>query len=179
MFLGGMLLTFGAIGEWILGNTFPAVVFFTFGGFWFSFGGTLMPFFAAISSYTPEGAPADAVDGFFNSFAFFLLFMAVLCFIYMICALRTNVILVFILFCFCFTFPLLSASYWYLTAGHVAYATNCRIAGGAFAFIASMAGWYLWTVRLACILCYILTLLMTFSGPALRVGRLPHQPSHL
>lgn len=37
-FLGAVLLYSGGIGEWILGNTFPAVVFFTFGGFWATFG---------------------------------------------------------------------------------------------------------------------------------------------
>lgn len=37
-FLGAVLLYAGGIGEWILGNTFPAVVFFTFGGFWGTFG---------------------------------------------------------------------------------------------------------------------------------------------
>lgn len=30
-FLGAVLLYAGGIGEWILGNTFPSVVFFTFG----------------------------------------------------------------------------------------------------------------------------------------------------
>lgn len=35
-FLAMVLLYAGAIGEWILGNTFPCVVFFTFGGFWVS-----------------------------------------------------------------------------------------------------------------------------------------------
>lgn len=30
-YLGGLLLTLGGIGEWILGNTFPATVFTTFG----------------------------------------------------------------------------------------------------------------------------------------------------
>lgn len=37
-FLGAVLQYAGGIGEWILGNTFPAVVFFTFGGFWAVFG---------------------------------------------------------------------------------------------------------------------------------------------
>lgn len=33
-FLGAVCLYAGGIGEWILGNTFPSTVFFTFGGFW-------------------------------------------------------------------------------------------------------------------------------------------------
>jgi len=31
MFFGGLLMIVGATGEWFLGNTFPCVVFFSFG----------------------------------------------------------------------------------------------------------------------------------------------------
>jgi uncharacterized protein len=135
-FLGAILLYFGAIGEWILGNTFPAVVFFTFGGFWGTFGATLTPFFNAVNGYGDDPA------GFYNSFAMFLIFMAVLCFLYAIAALRTNLCLVVILVCFSVTFPCLAASYFY-TASGVGPAASCRIVGAAFAFVASMVAWYL------------------------------------
>lgn len=161
-FYGGLLLLFGGIGEFIIGNTFPATVFFTFAGFWFTFGGTLTPFYAAISSYTtPSGQPDPA--GFYDSFAYFLIWMgmrssrspplgsqilirlstAVLCLIYMVAALRTNVILVFVLFTFVVAFPFLAASYFAGAAGHASKSKNCRVTGGAFAFIGSMAAWYL------------------------------------
>lgn len=84
----------------------------------------------------------DDPAGFYNSFAFFLIFMAVLCLFYAIAALRTNICLVLILVCFTITFPCLAASYFYAADG-VGPATACRIAGGAFAFIASMVAWYL------------------------------------
>ncbi|KAK0799797.1 hypothetical protein LTR91_019923 [Friedmanniomyces endolithicus] len=136
-FCGGVLLYAGAIGEWILGNTFPAVVFFTFGGFWATFGATLTPFFDAVGGY------GDAPAGFYNSFAFFLVFMAILCLFYAIAALRTNICLVVILVCFCVTFPCLAAAYFYAGAG-VGPSTECRVVGAAFAFVASMVAWYLW-----------------------------------
>ncbi|KAF2773370.1 GPR1/FUN34/YaaH-class plasma membrane protein [Teratosphaeria nubilosa] len=136
-FLGATLLYFGGIGEWILGNTFPAVVFFTFGGFWGTFGATLTPFFDAVNGY------GMATAGFYNSFAFFLLFMAVLCLACTILALRTNICLVVILTCFTVTFPCLTASYSYAADGSGPAAT-CRIVGAAFAFVASMVAWYLW-----------------------------------
>lgn len=59
-FQGGILMILGAIMEWILGNTFPAVVFSTFGTFWLSFGGILSPSFAAFGSYAPPGEEAVA-----------------------------------------------------------------------------------------------------------------------
>jgi len=41
--------------EWLLGNTFPSVVFAAYGAFFFSFGATLTPAFAAFASYAPAG----------------------------------------------------------------------------------------------------------------------------
>ncbi|CAK1361529.1 Protein alcS [Cercospora beticola] len=137
-FLGAVLLYAGGIGEWILGNTFPAVVFFTFGGFWGAFGATLTPFFNVINGYNDD-SPA-----FYRSFAMFLMWMAVLCLLYAIAAIRTNICLVAILLCFVVTFPCLTASYFYAADGLVALSNTTRIAGGYFSFIASIIAWYLW-----------------------------------
>ena len=70
---GGILMNLGAIGEWILGNTFPCVVFGSFGGFWIAYAMTLMPYTGAISNYAPISAqtnPHLAFQslGFLNSF---------------------------------------------------------------------------------------------------------------
>jgi succinate-acetate transporter protein len=50
-FAGGMLMVLGGIGEWILGNTFPFVVFASFGAFWLGFGATLQPIYNAYGAY--------------------------------------------------------------------------------------------------------------------------------
>lgn len=135
-FLGAILLYLGGLGEWILGNTFPAVVFFSFGGFWGTFGATLTPFFNAVNGYGNDPA------GFYNSFAMFLIWMGVLCFFYMIASVRTNICLFLILLCFCITFPCLAAAYFYAAAA-AGPAVSCRVVGAAFAFIASLIAWYL------------------------------------
>lgn len=44
---GFVLMFFGGIMEFFLGNTFPAVVFTSFSGFWFTFGGFLVPGFGS------------------------------------------------------------------------------------------------------------------------------------
>ncbi len=70
-FFGGLLQFTAGLLEWILGNTFPSVVFSTFGAFFFSFGGTLNPSFAAFASYAPAGQDAAAglaTQGFNASF---------------------------------------------------------------------------------------------------------------
>lgn len=53
-FMGGLLMFLSGILEWVLGNTFPATVFCSFGGFWFAFGGTLNPNFGAYSFYATD-----------------------------------------------------------------------------------------------------------------------------
>lgn len=102
-----------------------------------AFGATLTPFFNAINGHA---TPA----GFYNSFAMFLIFMGILCLLYGIAAMRTNICLVVILFCFVVTFPCLAASYFYAADGVTTLSNNCRIIGGAFAFASSLVAWYLW-----------------------------------
>ena len=84
---GSLLMILGSIGEWIVGNTFPFVVFGTFGAFWGAFGCTLVPWFNAYGAYVVDpkeaatmmgnpGNPLGLQSPAFNaSFAFFLLFM--------------------------------------------------------------------------------------------------------
>ena len=68
----------------------------------------------------------------------FLIFMAVLCFLYADAALRTNICLVAILVCFTVTFPCLAASYFDAARREVGYSKDLRIIGAALAFAASL-----------------------------------------
>jgi len=70
-FFGGILQLLGGFLEWVLGNTFPSVVFCTFGAFFLSFAATLTPSFAAFATYAPVGEDASAglaTQGFNASF---------------------------------------------------------------------------------------------------------------
>lgn len=72
LFFGGILMLLGGLLEFFLGNTFPSVVFCSFGAFWLSFGGTLLPQFNAYALYAPptatSGAAGLATQGFNASF---------------------------------------------------------------------------------------------------------------
>ncbi len=58
-FCGGMLMFVGGLLEFVLGNTFPSVVFTTFGAFWFTYGATLVPSFnATVSQYWEIRVPS-------------------------------------------------------------------------------------------------------------------------
>jgi uncharacterized protein len=165
---GGILMLLGSIGEWILGNTFPCVVFGSFGSFWIGLAITLMPTSGAVSS-NPGGLTGGAFN---NSWGFFLVCMGALCVIYSICALRTNLILFLILFLLIPAFSLLTAGYFHTAAGNASAANACIIAGGAFAFVICMLGWYIFAAILLAAVDFPLNLpgkhrlLRTFFIPA-------------
>lgn len=73
--MAGLLLIIASIFEFLLGNSFPSVVFAVYGGFWLSFAATLTPSFAAFASYAPEPltAPAEGLttQGFNASFGMY------------------------------------------------------------------------------------------------------------
>jgi len=143
-FFGGLLMLLGAFLEFVLGNTFPFVVFGTFGAFWLSFGATLTPYFNAAGAYQPNDlATASSNPTFMSTFAFFQVYMGVLCFVYMIISLRTNVIFFLIFLLLIPTFGLLAAFFF----GHGANAT-LAVAAGACAFVICLLGWYLFFVQL-------------------------------
>ncbi|TGO53590.1 hypothetical protein BOTNAR_0291g00100 [Botryotinia narcissicola] len=152
-FFGGLLMIVGGFLEFVLGNTFPFVVFISFGAFWLTFASTLQPFYYAYGLYAPPGGtPADGLRtvGFNASFGFFLVFMAVLCLIYLVCSLRTNVVFVIIFFTLVVAFSLLTSVYWHTANGignndaaRLALANRMQIAAGATLFVTSLAGWWI------------------------------------
>lgn len=151
-FFGGLLMILGGFLEFVVGRTFTFVVFSSFGGFWLTLASTLQPFYNAGGAYAPPNATSPqqgfATVGFTASFGFFQVFMALLCFIYLICSLRINVCFVIIFFTLTMAFSLLAGVYWELAgalAGELAkveVAHRLQVAAGAFLFVTSLTGWY-------------------------------------
>jgi len=144
----------GSVGEWFIGNTFPFVVFGTFGAFWLTFGATLQPLYNAYGAYAPPTATSPAAGlntvGFNASFAFFLVFMGLLCLIYLICSLRTNIVFMLIFLTLVPAFGCLAGAYWQLANAFGAGATEAPpiaatllLAAGALTFITDMCGWWI------------------------------------
>ncbi|GKT45339.1 protein alcS [Colletotrichum spaethianum] len=149
-FFGGLLMFVGGLLEWVLGNTFPSVVFLTFSAFWFTFGATLNPSFAAFSSYAPAGSTSGAAglttQGFNASFGFITLAMAMICVVFLVCSLRTNIVFFIIFLTLVAAFVLITAAYWFLAmdyTSNAASAAKLLQAAGASAFVTCMAGWWL------------------------------------
>ncbi|KAK8255571.1 hypothetical protein HDK77DRAFT_38423 [Phyllosticta capitalensis] len=144
-FCGGVLMILGAIGEWVLGNSFPCVVFAAFGGFWSAQGATLTPDFNAYGAFaTDPSNPATGLQtvGFNSGFGFFMLSMGFMCFLFTILALRTNICFVTILGTLTMTFAMLSGVYWQTSNGNASTARHLQKAAGAFSFITICAGWW-------------------------------------
>ena len=145
-FFGGLLMVLASILEFILGNTFPFVVFGSFGAFWLTYGATLTPYFNAQEAYAnpPPGGPAPSFAG---SFGFFQLYMGVLCLVYLVCALRTNLVFVGIFATLVPAFGCLTGSFWQLEAGNAASALSLQHAAGGLTFVTCLLGWYLFFIQ--------------------------------
>ena len=66
-----MLQIIGSVMEWIIGNTFPFVVFGSYGAFWLALAATLQPVYNAEGAYTSGKSGAKAATGqaeFLSSF---------------------------------------------------------------------------------------------------------------
>jgi hypothetical protein len=69
--------------------------------------------------------------------------MAILIFIYLILALRTNVMFVILFASLEGAMCCLAASYMYAAKGSLLTAYKCQVAGGALAFVTAILSWYL------------------------------------
>jgi succinate-acetate transporter protein len=140
-FFGGMLLILSGVLEFFLGNTFPSVVFLGYGAHFLTFAATFQPFYAAVSSYTPDNSQTQT-PAFASSFGFYACFMGVLSIVFLVCSLRTNLVFVIIFIGASLGFFLAAAAFWTTAEGMAVGATLLKGTGGAF-FVAAMGGWYL------------------------------------
>jgi len=132
--LGGVCMILAGLLEWVLGNTFPFVVFTTFGGFWVSFAVLNDPSVGVLAAYSATG---NATEGSANSvfaegFAVYLICWGVLVFIYLLGSLRTNIVFVLLFTVLDVAFFLLAAGYFRIGEGRDP--TALLKAGGVFGF---------------------------------------------
>ena len=132
IFFGGMLQIIGATMEWVLGNTFPMCLFFTYGTFWIVAGTQLVPAFGTGIQYAPAAAlTATGTSAFqanilgqtqaeyFATFGFYYLSLAMLTVIFAVCSLRTNIVFFSALTTLVFAFGCAAGAFWNLALGNV------------------------------------------------------------
>jgi succinate-acetate transporter protein len=69
--------------------------------------------------------------------------MGILCFVYLICSIRTNLVFFLIFFTLVPAFGLLAGSYLQLANGRAHLAVKLAEASGAFTFVTCICGWYI------------------------------------
>ena len=81
--------------------------------------------------------------GFHSSFAFFFIAMGIMCLIYLVCSIRTNIAFVLIFFTLVCAFGCLAGAYFQASNGNAKMAGNLTIAAGAFTFVTCASGWWI------------------------------------
>ncbi|KAB8223735.1 plasma membrane ammonium transporter [Aspergillus novoparasiticus] len=150
IFYGGMVQVFGAMGEWLLGNTFSCALFFTYGTFWIVQGTTMMPFFAVGQNYSPTGNSLEGVHTpeYNATVGLYFVVLSILTFIYLICSIRTNVCLFMALFLLVITFGLFAAVYFQTALGNAATAATLMKVAGGFNFALCLPIWHIFIAQI-------------------------------
>ncbi|KIW83886.1 hypothetical protein Z517_03132 [Fonsecaea pedrosoi CBS 271.37] len=150
IFFGGILQILGAIGEWILGNTFSMCLFFTYGTFWIVAGTQLVPWFGVGVQYSTTGDNFHGMTepAYFATVGFYYVSLAMITTIFAICALRTNIVFFSALFTLIFAFGCAAGAFWHLALGNADTGNKLTIAAGAFTWALTMMVWYLLAVQL-------------------------------
>lgn len=74
--------------------------------------------------------------------------MGLLSFMYLVCALRTNIVFVAIFTGLTMVFLLLTGSYWSLASGNMDMANSLQVVAGAFGLMAVAAGWWIFFAQM-------------------------------
>lgn len=137
-------MNLAGIFEFVLGNTFPCALFIVYGSHWCALGYVNAPQIGVVASYGAEGAlnqEYNAGQGNYN------VIMALVSFVFLCGALRTNVPFVLAFFGLIFLFSFLAAGYYQLgynaTAAGAAHAFYYFKIGGGFGMITTIMGFYL------------------------------------
>lgn len=69
--------------------------------------------------------------------------MGLLCLVYLVLSLRTNVVFFIIFLTLVIAFSCLSGAYWQLSNGNTALAGRLQKTAGAFAFVTCAGGWWI------------------------------------
>ncbi|KAH4052186.1 hypothetical protein HBI04_119910 [Parastagonospora nodorum] len=148
IWFGGVLLILAGIGEFLLGNNFPMIVFLAYGAHLLAFATTFIPWFNAIGFFNPDGSgigspgPENQTAVFLSSFAFYQIAMGILSFIFLLGSLRVNGVFVLIFMFVTIGFGLGAGAFFHLAKANVVLGTKLATGTGACFFAASVLGFY-------------------------------------
>ncbi|KAF9691395.1 hypothetical protein EKO04_010583 [Ascochyta lentis] len=148
IWFGGLLLILAGIGEFLLGNTFPMMVFLAYGAHLLSYATTFIPFFNAIGFFNPDGSGVGGPGAgnqtavFAASYAFYPLSMCLLSLIFLLGSLRTNLVFVFIFLFATIGFGMGAGAFFQLARGDALGGARLAVGLGACFFATGVLGFY-------------------------------------
>jgi succinate-acetate transporter protein len=125
LFYGGIAQVLAGMWEFIKGNTFGAVAFTSYGAFWLSF------WYLVAHVDLSAAAPGDAAKGI----GVFLLAWTIFTGYMLVCAVRTNTLLVAV-------FGVLFLTFAFLTWGEFSGVTGITRIGGYLGLVTAVLAWY-------------------------------------
>ena len=128
LFYGGLVQLLAGMWEMRLGNTFGALAFSSYGGFWMGTAALFISSFDFLGAYTGTDELNNALGVYWMAWTFFTFFMCV-------SAHRTSVVLFALFFFLTLTFLLLTIAQFLVDA-------NVHIAAGAFGILTAAIAWY-------------------------------------
>jgi len=132
--VGGVVQVCAGMWEFKTGNTFGAVAFSSYGGFWMSFASLKLKAFGFLDGYTNARDVHDCLGIYLLAWLFFTTFLT-------IAAHRTTIALASLLFIVIIVFLMLSISE-FTAMTHPDISIRCQEAGGVFGVIAAFLAWY-------------------------------------
>ncbi|CUM66426.1 uncharacterized protein PRCAT00004090001 [Priceomyces carsonii] len=128
-FYGGVVQMLAGVYEILIGNTFAATAFASYGPFWMSYGAIFVDNFGITAAYE------DEPEQLANATGFFLVGWAIFTFLLLLCTLKSTVMFVAL-------FLTLDLAFILLAAANMTGKTLITKAGGVMAVISACCGWY-------------------------------------
>ncbi len=129
---GGLIQLLAGMWEVACGNTFGAVAFSSYGGFWISLAIVLTPAFAVTTPYSAEA--------FESAFGLYLICWFIFTFLLLICTTRSSIAFFGLFLTLDLAFLMLAIGRFKLVSG--APNVSFTKAGGAFGFMSAILAWY-------------------------------------
>jgi len=148
----GIGLYIACIMEWVIGNTFPSVVFGSFGGFWLSYAILNTPTMGIAASFAPASDASNGITATMAGLAnpsfnvgigMYFLVWGIINLVYTAAAIRTNIPFFIVFLGLTFSFEFIAAAYFHTAEGMMATAAMEFKIGGGFAFVVGLAGLYI------------------------------------
>lgn len=139
-FFGGIAMVLAGILEFILGNTYPFVVFIIYGVHWCQSAYTTDPAHPLYAAYGGADVGANA-PAYLAAQGIYSIVMLLVTFIFLLGSVRTNAPFVVVFVSLVFLFGFFAAGYFKLAAGAVTTGVYYFKIAGGFGFVTLVMGW--------------------------------------